>query len=367
MIAPNRSYPVYPSTSFILPRATSPWTARPEVKPDPSPADPVPAPAYAGDIENYVGMTQVPTGLAGPLRLLGPDAQGEVCVPLATTEGALVASYSRGAKACTAAGGVYVAVLAEGIQRSPMFVFRTMAEAMRFQDYSLSQQESFPQIIQACSRHARFERMQGLVEGNQFILHLEFTTGDAAGQNMATFCADEICRFLLSGSPVRPERWYLENDQKGGAAACGGLRGKKAGAEIVLPAAVVADVLKSTPQAITACYRKAVPGSSGGINGHMPKGLTALFLACGQDIASVAAAPGFTRMECTQEGDLYAAVTLPNLAIDAGTGLPTQSDFMALLGCRGDGRSRRFAAICAAIVLCGEVSIAADMAGGSGF
>jgi hydroxymethylglutaryl-CoA reductase (NADPH) len=332
--------------------------------------------AFAGNIENYLGLTQIPTGLTGPLRITGPELDDTVRVPLATTEGALVASFSRGAKACTLAGGVYAAVLAEGVQRSPLFVFRSMAEAARCLEWTVRQQRLFPALIRRVSMHARFENLRTYLEGNQLILCLEFTTGDAAGQNMATFCAQAVAEFIVGHGPVRPERWYLESnfsgDKKITTASYTGVRGRKVSAEVTVPAAIVERVLRSTPAAIEGYYRSmvsaAVQSGAVGINGHYANGLAALFLACGQDVACVAeAAVGFTRFECTSAGDLYAAVTLPSMivgTVGGGTALPTQAECLDLLACRGAGRARRFAAIAAATVLCGELSIAAALAEG---
>jgi hydroxymethylglutaryl-CoA reductase (NADPH) len=105
-----------------------------------------------------------------------------------------------------------------------------------------------------------------------------------------------------------------------------------------------------------------------GAQGHYANGLAALFIATGQDAACVSeASVGITRMEVTADGGLYAAVTLPNLivgTVGGGTGLPTQRECLELMDCYGSGKARKFAEICAAVVLSGELSIAAALSVG---
>lgn len=147
------------------------------------------------------------------------------------------------------------------------------------------------------------------------------------------------------------------------------VRGKKVTAEIELPRAIVEGVLKTTPEKMAEYWQSSTVGTiqtgSIGAQGHYANGLAALFIATGQDAACVSeASVGITRMERTEEGNLYAAVTLPNLivgTVGGGTGLPTQRECLELMGCYGNGKARKFAEICAALVLSGELSIAAAL------
>ena len=321
-------------------------------------------------------MAMVPTGVIGPVRVIGSAAKGDYFVPLATSEGALVASYHRGAKACCLAGGATSICLIEGVQRSPVFRFPTIAELGSFIVWTLEQLDTFRAITEKNSGHARLLDMKTNIEGNHLILTFEFHTGDAAGQNMVTLCTDAICRYILENAPNKPVYWFIESnysgDKKATALSFSNVRGRKVTSEVILSEKIVRDILKSTPAAMCDYWRASTIGiiQSGAIGAHgqYANGLTALFIATGQDAACVAeAATGITRMELTADGSLYACVTLPNLivgTVGGGTSLPTQRECLELMGCYGAGNARKFAEICGAVVLGGELSIAAALAEG---
>lgn len=329
-----------------------------------------------GNIENYIGMTLVPTGVIGPLRVTGTAADGDFYIPLATSEGALVASYHRGAKATRISGGVTSVCLVEGVQRSPVFRFADVAAAVSFMAFVYSRREQMNEIVRAHSRYAVLDDIRANLEGNQLILTFEFHTGDAAGQNMVTICTDAICRTLIPEAPEQPLTWYIEGnysgDKKATALSFTTVRGKKVTSECILRREVVEKVLKTTPEAMADYWQTSTIGviqtGAIGAQGHVANGLTALFLATGQDAACVAeAATGITRMQLTSNGDLYTSVTLPNLivgTVGGGTGLPTQHECLQLMGCAGAGHARKFAEICGAVALSGEISIAAALSAG---
>ncbi len=329
-----------------------------------------------GHIENYIGTTTVPTGIIGPLRVIGSAAQGDFFIPLSTTEGALVASYHRGAKACFLAGGATSICLVEGVQRSPVFKFKNLGDLGSFIIWIFKNMDEFENITKATSRFANLVDMKTNIEGNHLILTFEYHTGDAAGQNMVTICTDEICKFIIEHAPVKPLFWFIEGnysgDKKATAMSFANVRGKKVTAEICLSKKIVNEVLKSTPEAMAEYWRSSTIGTiqsgSIGAQGQYANGLTALFLATGQDVACISeAAVGITRIEVTAEGDLYTSVTLPNLivaTIGGGTCLPTQMECLNMMDCYGEGKARKFAEICGALVLAGEISIAAAISAG---
>ncbi len=329
-----------------------------------------------GNIENFIGMAQVPIGLIGPLKVLGTVADGDYYVPLATSEGALVASYHRGAKACFLAGGVTSVCLVEGVQRSPVFKFKHLGDLGVFLGWVLQQKDEFRKITSENSRFAQLNDVKVNIEGNHIMLIFDYKTGDAAGQNMVTICTEAICQYILKNTPIQPKLWFLESnysgDKKATALSFTHVRGKKVTTEVILPRKVVIDVLKTTPELITEYWRSSTIGiiQSGaiGAQGHYANGLTALFIATGQDAACVAeAATGITRMEITENGDLYASVTLPNLivgTVGGGTSLPTQRECLEIMDCYGAGNAQKFAEICGAVVLSGELSIAAALSAG---
>jgi len=328
---------------------------------------------YRGNIENFIGMAQVPIGLAGPINIRGTKAIGDFHIPLATTEGALVASYNRGMKATRQSGGITTVCLSEGVQRCPLFKFNSIGEVGIFVKWTQKQQSVFADIVSKTSRFAKLQEVAPTIEGNSVIMTFEYTTGDAAGQNMVTICTDQICQYILEHVPVKPQEWVIESnfsgDKKATAVSFGNVRGKKVSAEVVIPKDICAETLKSTPQLISSYWQSstlaAIQSGSIGAQGHIANGLTAIFLACGQDVACISESSiGVTRMQVNGEGDLYVSVTIPSLivgTVGGGTGLPTQRECLQMLGCTGEGSARKFAEICCAVALSGELSIAAAM------
>jgi hydroxymethylglutaryl-CoA reductase (NADPH) len=332
--------------------------------------------AYARSIENFIGTVKVPVGLAGPLRVNGLHAYGDYYVPLATTEAALVASYSRGAQVVSEAGGCAALLLNEGVSRAPGFAFGTLAEAAHFAAWAASTVDRFRAVADATTRYGRLLDMGLEVEGNHVYLEFVFTTGDASGQNMVTIATEAICRDIVEHAPVRPRYWFVEanlsGDKKATTHSFMSVRGKKVAAEVVIPAALLADRLHTTAASMIDYWRMSALGGvmsgSIGVHGHYANGLAALFIACGQDAACVAeAAVGVTRFEPTEDGGLYASVTLPNVivgTVGGGTRLPSQHACLEILGLDGADCARALAELTAALALAGELSITAALAAG---
>ena len=147
-------------------------------------------------------MTQVPTGVIGPLRVNGVHAHGDYYVPLATTEGTLVASYHRGARLASRAGGVAAMVTTEQVQRAPGFVFENIADAAVFAAWATTQFERFRDVAATRTSHGRLIDLLAHIEANHVYLILAYHTGDASGQNMVTFCTEAVCEAMLETSPV---------------------------------------------------------------------------------------------------------------------------------------------------------------------
>lgn len=329
-----------------------------------------------GNIENYIGMSQVPTGVFGPLVMNGANASGAYYVPMATSEGALVASYARGAKACKESGAILSSCLMEGVQRCPAFKFDSLLDVGKFVVWVMDHKEQFESITRKTSNYAQLNEMSLNIEGNVVIVTFEFTTGDASGQNMVTICTEMICRYIVENAPYKPRVWFVESnlsgDKKATSASFSSVRGKNVTAEITLKREIVEGVLKTTPELMREYWQTSFMGGvkcgSIGSQGHFANGLAALFIACGQDAACVSeASVGITRMELDQNKDLYCAVTLPNLivgTIGGGTSLPTQKECLEILDCYGKGNAQKFAEICAGVCLSGEISIIAALSAG---
>jgi hydroxymethylglutaryl-CoA reductase (NADPH) len=331
---------------------------------------------YRHSIENFIGTVKVPVGLAGPLRVNGLFARGDYYVPLATTEAALVASYSRGALLLSEAGGCTSVLLNEGVSRAPGFAFHNIQECGRFILWATAQLEQFRREAECTTRYGRLHDMRITLEGNHVYLIFEFTTGDACGQNMVTLATQAICDYIVRHSPVTPRYHFVEANLSGDKKACAQsfllVRGKKVCAEAIIPAELVRKRLHTTAQMMLEYWSMSAMGGvlSGtlGVQGHFANGLSSLYLACGQDVACVSeSAVGVTRFELTAEGDLYATVTLPNImvgTVGGGTSLPSQKACLDVLGLSGPGHAAALAEVAAALCLAGELSIIGALSSG---
>lgn len=333
-------------------------------------------PQYAKNIENVVGSVSVPVAIAGPLRVNGCAAQGDYYVPLATTEAALVASYTRGCQLMSESGGCSTLVLAEGVSRAPGFIFSNLREVGAFAQWALAQKDAFIEVAATTTNYGRLTDIRLTVEANHVYLICEYYTADAAGQNMVTIATQAICDFIRDNSPVKPRHIFVEanlsGDKKASSQSFQSVRGRKVAAECLIPAEGLAKRLHTDAATLEEYWRMSALGGvlSGtiGVQGHYANGLAALFLATGQDVACVSeAAVGVTRFEARADGSLYASVTLPNLivgTVGGGTGLPTQSACLEILGLKGTGHARALAEVAAALALAGELSIIGALAAG---
>ena len=330
----------------------------------------------AGNIENPIGMTALPLGVAGPLRVNGLHASGEYWLPLATSEAALVASYARGAHAINQAGGASAALLGENVARAPAFVFASLAEAGSFVAWATAHEAELAAAAHATTRHGRLQAIEPMIDSDTVFLVCRYATGDASGQNMVTIATQAMCEWIIANTPIQPLHWFIEGNFSGDKKASYlGLiagRGRKVSASVILPAEVIRRTLGTSADAMLAYARVAQLGAtlSGqiGAQGHFANGLAALFIATGQDAACVAeSAVGFTRMEQREEGALFMSVTLPNLmvgTVGGGTGMPHQRVALELMGLSGSGKARALAEVTAGLCLAGEISIMAAIASG---
>ena len=331
---------------------------------------------YQKNIEHFVGTVKVPVGLAGPLRVNGLFASDDYLIPLATTEAALVASYSRGANLITAAGGATAMLVNEGVTRTPVFAFTNLVSAGQFVAWVTTHSERFKKIAESTTSHGTLSDININMEGNHVYLMFEYQTGDASGQNMVTIATNAVFQSILETCPIDIKEAFLDGnlsgDKKANSKTLTSVRGKKVIAEVTLSREMVEKYLHTTPEKMVKFGQMTTTGAalSGGIgvNAHYANALTALYLACGQDAACVAeSAIGITRMELTTDGHLYASVTLPNLmvgTVGGGTGLPSQKACLDILGLYGQGNARALAEVCAALCLAGELSIVGAFAAG---
>jgi hydroxymethylglutaryl-CoA reductase (NADPH) len=321
-----------------------------------------------GNIENFIGVAQIPIGLAGPLPVNGEYARGEFFVPLATTEGTLVASYNRGMKLLRESGGVTCTVVDDAMQRAPAFVFKSAREAQAFGAWVKKNFAEIKARADATTSVGRLRDIQQFPASRFLYLRFNYTTGDAAGQNMVSKATKAACDWMQAAYPGI-ERYQLEGsfatDKKTSWVNTLHTRGKKVIAEATIPAAKLKEIMHvSVEQIFEARLTSQLGAYLAGVNNngaHSANGITAMFIACGQDAANVAeSSAAAVYAEITRSGDYYFAVTIPSLIVatyGGGTGLPTQRECLELLDCYGKDKAKKFAEIVAATVLCGELSL----------
>jgi hydroxymethylglutaryl-CoA reductase (NADPH) len=334
----------------------------------------IPTDSMRGNIENPIGSVQVPLGVAGPLRVNGQHAQGTFYVPLATTEGALVRSYERGMVLLTRAGGASVRIYQDENRIAPVFVFESVSAAHDFAHHVMDNFDEIKNQAESTTAHGKLLRVECYPVGREVQLNFCFFTADAQGMNMIMKAANKACEWILEHSCATDYFIFsgLNSEKRASGFLLAGGKGKKVVAGALLPAKLVRMYLHATPAQLLETWHHTILGhvnaNAVGYNGHFANGLTALFIACGQDVANVAnSSVGITNFEVTTEGDLYASVTLPSLSVatvGGGTGLGSSQECLAMLGCFGSGKALKFAEITAATLLAGELSMGAAIASG---
>ena len=307
-------------------------------------------------------------GLVGPLRVNGEHASGDFYVPMATSEGTLIASYNRGARLLSESGGAKVTVVDDAMQRAPVFVFD---DARAARDFGHWVNEKFAEIAaqaEATTSSGKLRDIQQFAAARLRYLRFNYTTGDAAGQNMvgkATFVACEwiaanypgIKRYMLSGA--------MDTDKKHSQLNTLHTRGKRVIAEVTIPNDLLLKRMNTSAEALFKARSinqvGAFMAGSHNTGAHSANGITAAFIATGQDVANVAeSSAAVIYADVDEDGNYYLSITIPSLIVatyGGGTGLPTQQECLNLLGCNGVGKVRKLAEIIGATVLAGEISL----------
>jgi hydroxymethylglutaryl-CoA reductase (NADPH) len=329
------------------------------------------------NIENMVGAAQVPMGVVGPVPVDGEAADDEHYLPLATSEGALVASVNRGCSAIRAAGGATARVLETGMSRAPVFRVADVGEAGQVVAWAREHVEELADAAESTTSHGELTDVTPYVVGDSVFLRFVYDTKDAMGMNMATIATEEACEVVERETPADlvALSGNLCTDKKPAAINAVEGRGRTVAADVLVPHEQVEDRLKTTASAIAeANTRKNLVGSakagSLGFNAHAANVVAAAFLALGQDMAQVVeGANAITTVEEREDG-LYASVTLASLevgTVGGGTKLPTQSEALDVVGVRGGGdpagsNADALAEIIATGALAGELSLLGALA-----
>lgn len=322
-----------------------------------------------GNIENFIGVAQVPIGLAGPMKVNGEHAQGDFYIPMATTEGTLVASYNRGMKLCRLAGGVKTTVLDDAMQRAPLFIFEDARGSKVFGAWVVENFHAIKKVAEESTSIGKLRDIEQYAVGKMRWLRFNYTTGDAAGQNMVTKATHKACYWMLGKGIDRLENFTMaaamDTDKKHSHLNSLHSRGKRVVAELTISNQLLKEVMNTTSEAMfqQRQYSNVGAALSNSINNgaHSANGLTAMFIATGQDVANIAESSAATVYgELLANGDYYYSITIPSLIVatyGGGTALPTQKECLEIMDCYGAGKVNKLAEIMAAVVICGELSL----------
>ena len=331
--------------------------------------------ASARNIENSIGVLQLPMGIAGPMKINGEYCQREVFVPLATSEGALVASINRGASTITASGGVNARVVSDIMTRAPAIKCDGVGDALKIKQWFIDNFDELKEIAESTTSHGKLLKIDPiLIAGSYVYPRFVYSTGDSMGMNMVTIATEKILDKLASETTARHIALSGNAcvDKKPAAINMVEGRGKSVVADILIPEDVVNKKLKTTAEAIEEVnVAKNLIGSaiSGSLsyNAHYANMVAAIFLATGQDAAHVVEGSlGITTAEA-RDGDLYFSVNLPDLpvaTVGGGTSLEVANEGLNILGVAGSGKAHEFAEIVASTVLAGELSLVGALAAG---
>lgn len=331
---------------------------------------------FTGHCENAIGATQIPLGIAGPLNIKDQSRVEKYFLPLATTEGALVASINRGCKAIAVSGGVAGHVYRAGVTRGPVFLTDSIEGNKKFYHWLKDHEDVLKQQARETSGHLVLKKMVIRTVGRYSFVRFSFDTADAMGMNMVTIAVAKMAQFIEKEMKVqcvsvagnfdidKKPAWlnFIEN------------RGFKVWAEVVLSPQALKTVLKTTPEKmfklwLSKCVYGSIMSGSLGFNAQFANVVAAIFIATGQDPAHVVeGSMGVTTTEILSSGDLYVSIYLPALlvgTVGGGTLLPTQKEALEILGLYGSGNVEEFAQVIGGAVLAGEISLLASLAEGS--
>lgn len=332
--------------------------------------------ASAKNIESLIGASQIPLGVAGPLKVKGSDFSKEFIIPLATTEGALVASVNRGAKAITESGGANSLAYKAGVTRGPVFYTGSIKKSSDLRKWIKENENELAKSAEETSNHLKLKKI-GIRSGGIYVyLRFSYDTQDAMGMNMVTIATQKAVERIEKETGIKcisvagnydidkKPAWinFIEN------------RGFEAWSEVILKKEVLEKVLKTTAEKfydiwLAKCMIGSAMSGSLGFNAQYANIIAAMFAATGQDLAHVVeGSMGLTTAKIFGNGDLMVTVFLPALmvgTVGGGTGLSTQKEALGILGVAGSGKVENLAEIIGAAVLAGEISLLSSLSEGT--
>jgi len=324
--------------------------------------------------ENLIGTTSLPLGVAGPITVKNEELRiKNYYLPLATTEGALVASVSRGCKAINLSGGATSFVENVGVTRGPVFETLGLGESMEFKKWLEDNFKLLKVEAEKTSSYLKLKKLGTRVAGTYVYVRFYFDTGMAMGMNMVTIATDEMSRFIEKNTKVKclsvSGNFCVDKKSAWSNFILG--RGKKVWADVTLKKEVVKEVLKTTSEKffevwLAKCIIGSAISGSLGFNAHFANIVAAFFAATGQDLAHVVeGSMGVTTSKVLKNGDLYVSVYLPAVMIGTvggGTKLKIKQEALSIIGTKS---SVKLTEVLGGAVLAGEISLLASLAEGS--
>lgn len=327
------------------------------------------------NIENPIGTIQIPVGIAGPIIIHNDEETIETYVPMATTEGALLASANRGCSVIRHSNGCNVSILSNQMTRAPVIKTKNVQDANKLKKWINDNFNKIKEVAESTTKHGKLIKIDPIAIVGHFVYpRFVYETGDSMGMNMVTIATQEALNFIEKENDIHviALSGNFCVDKKASAVNLIEGRGKSIVAEVTVPKEIVEKTLKTTTEAIVEVnYAKNLVGSaiagSYGYNAHFANIVAAIFLATGQDPAHVVEGSiGITTAE-NDNGDLYFSVTLPDLpvaTVGGGTRLETATEALNLLDAKGSDKVNRYASIVGGIVLAGELSLVGALAAG---
>ena len=332
------------------------------------------------NIESFIGTVEIPLGLIGPLLFIDKNNTKElVHSAVATTEGALVASLNRGAKAISESGGFEAHIVHQKMVRTPMYTFKRLSESIAFDEWIKRNFQKIKDQAQMHSNHAELLEIKSVIIGK--IVHLKFaySTSDASGQNMTTSCTWNACLWIEENfelaTSIEILNFVIEgngaSDKKVSFYAMQNGRGCHVISECFLTNEVIEKTLRTNAKEMFSSYNNSLSISRlDGMVGHnvnVANAIAGIYASTGQDLACIhESSIGILQIELTKEG-LYLSLVLPNLVIGTvggGTHLPVPSRILELMGCKGAGKVERFAKLIAGFAMSIEISTLAAIVSG---
>lgn len=320
--------------------------------------------------ENLIGAISLPLGVAGPIQVNGTHISGNFYIPLATTEGALVASVSRGCKAISNCGGAMVHTEHIGTTRGSLFEVVNIQEGASFRKWIEENESILATKAESTSSHLKLLKIESTQNGKNIYVRFYYDTQEAMGMNMVTIATDAICRFIEKEKGIRcvAVAGNYDIDKKPAWLNVISGRGRKGWAETIITKKIASEILKTTPEAIAEivlkkCWAGSMMAGSLGFNAHFANITAAFFAATGQDLAHVVEGSiGITSAEVLENGDLYFSVYMPDImlgTVGGGTKLVTQTEARSILHIQ---KAEELAEVFVSAILAGELSLIASIA-----